>query len=78
MQNGNYSNKLYLYVFCRLSNVGIKSVLKLSNCLILMLQKASLEKQFLHYFGYHRIIFLFEEYVKAVKGQVESECLKSH
>jgi len=38
-----------------LNNVGLRSVLKLFSCLILMLQKASLQEQFWHYFGYHRI-----------------------
>jgi len=54
-----------------LNNVGLRSVLKLFFCLILMLQKASLQEQFWHYFGYHRVIFLSEEFVKAVRGKME-------
>jgi hypothetical protein len=54
-----------------LNNVGLRSVLKLFCCLILMLQKASLPEPFWHYFGYHRIIFLSEEFMKAVRGKME-------
>jgi hypothetical protein len=54
-----------------LNNAGHRSVLKLFCCLIPMLQEASLQEQFWHYFGYHRIIFLTEEFMKAVRGKME-------
>jgi hypothetical protein len=54
-----------------LNNVGHGSVLKLCCCLISMLQEASLQEQFWHYFVYHRIIFLSEEFMKALRGKME-------
>jgi len=54
-----------------LNNVGLRSILKFFYCLILMCQKASLQEQFWHYFGYRRIIFVSEEFMKAVRGKME-------
>jgi hypothetical protein len=61
-----------------LSNVGLRSILKVFCCLIPVLQKASLQEQFWHYCGYHRIIFLSEEFMKAVRGKNGSACQKCH
>lgn len=72
-KNGIDTQKEYETSFTRYKNMQqrLRSVLKFFYCLILMCQKASLQEQFWYYFRYYRIVFLSEEFMKAVRGKME-------